>query len=216
MSIEAYRQIIEGLFAELDIANQWGRLSAKLHTVCSFNPSKAIVSSLSKDTTVSFVEMASVSENGYISKMEPRTLGDVLKGSYTYFSEGDIIIAKITPCMENGKCAVAKGLTNGIGFGSSEFHVIHCSDDIRTKFLFGYLNRESIRRKAASVMTGASGHRRVPISFYENIEIPKLTLKEQDEMIAKMEAIETQIHEAEERLEALTGKTADILNQYLN
>ena len=75
---------------------------------------------------VSFIEMASVSDEGYISEKVDRPLGEVLKGSYTYFSEGDIIIAKITPCMENGKCAIARNLTNHIGFGSSEFHVLEC------------------------------------------------------------------------------------------
>lgn len=75
------------------------------------------------DTVVSFVEMASVSEHGYIEKTEDRSVLELKKGSYTYFSNNDILIAKITPCMENGKCALANNLKNGIGFGSTEFHV---------------------------------------------------------------------------------------------
>ena len=101
-----------------------------------------------------------------------RPLSELKKGSYTYFAESDIIVAKITPCMENGKCAIAQNLTNGIGFGSSEFHVFRCNKMVGNRFLFAYLNRESIRKQAAERMTGASGHRRVPIEFYEDLEIP--------------------------------------------
>lgn len=160
--------------------------------------------------------MASVSDEGYISDKVDRPLGDVLKGSYTYFSEGDIIVAKITPCMENGKCAIARNLTNGIGFGSSEFHVFECGKQIRNEFLFGYLNRDSIRQRAASVMTGSSGHRRVPISFYEELEIPILSLSEQDEIIKKDEELNDKILEAEEHLKSIQSKTSEVLHRYLD
>jgi len=164
---------------------------------------------------VSFIEMASVNENGYIDKKEDRKLGDVIKGGYTYFHENDIIIAKITPCMENGKCAIARGLTNNIGFGSSEFHVFECNDNLNVDFLFGYLNRSSIRKKAAAVMTGASGHRRVPIEFYEDLEIPFLTIEEQSKIVKTVKEFESKIVEAEKKLEALKGKTGEILERYL-
>ncbi len=82
--------------------------------------------------------------------------------------------------MENGKCAIATGLTNKIGFGSSEFHVLRSNEQIINKYLFGYLNRETIRQMAEKRMTGASGHRRVPISFYENLQIPVPPMPEQE------------------------------------
>ncbi len=176
---------------------------------------KSEISALSEDTIISFIEMASVSNFGYIETMEERTLGEVKKGSYTYFAEGDIIIAKITPCMENGKCAIAKGLKNKIGFGSSEFHTFRCNNKVKTEFLFGYLNRSSIRELAADNMTGASGHRRVPIEFYENLDIPLLEISEQNKVVAKVEELEAKIADAEKQLEALQGKTAEILNKYL-
>ncbi len=109
----------------------------------------------------------------FIDTCQDRTLKEVIKGSYTYFRDGDIIIAKITPCMENGKCALVSGLTNGIGFGSSEFHVFRNSNAaVKQEYLFYYLNRESIRKQAEERMTGASGHRRVPIDFIDELPIP--------------------------------------------
>ncbi len=115
------------------------------------------------------------------------------KGSYTYFAEDDIIIAKITPCMENGKCAIATGLTNKIGFGSSEFHVLRSNEQIINKYLFGYLNRETIRQMAEKRMTGASRHRRVPISFYENLQIPVPPMPEQEKIVAELSSYEAAI-----------------------
>ena len=216
MSIENCRKKIEDLFNDLEVLAAKGRYKlVKLSSLCERNMSKSEVSTLSDDTIISFVKMASVSNLGYIEMMEDRKLGEVKKGSYTYFAEDDIIIAKITPCMENGKCAIAKGLSNNIGFGSSEFHTFRCNDKVKTKFLFGYLNRSSIRKLATDSMTGASGHRRVPIEFYENLDIPFLEINEQNEVVAKVEELETQIADAEKQLETLQGKTAEILKGYL-
>ena len=144
----------------------------KLSKIVSINPSGTEIKDLSDDTMVSFVEMASVSENGYIETKVDRPLAEVRSGSYTYFANDDIIIAKITPCMENGKCALASDLTNGIGYGSSEFHVFRCSEKIDKGYLFALLNREDVRYCAQKSMTGKSGHRRVPESFYSSMEVP--------------------------------------------
>lgn len=144
----------------------------KLSKIVNVNPSASEIKNLSDKTMVSFVEMASVSENGYIETKVDKTLGEVRSGSYTYFANDDIIIAKITPCMENGKCALASDLTNGIGYGSSEFHVFRCSGKIDKGYLFALLNREDVRYCAQKSMTGKSGHRRVPESFYSSMEIP--------------------------------------------
>ena len=135
--------------------------------------SKTEVRDISDDTLVSFIDMASVSNEGRIESKTDKSLGEVRNGGYTYFAEGDIIIAKITPCMENGKCAIAQGLTNSIGFGSSEFHTFRCNNDVLlTKYLFALLNQNIVRVAAEGSMTGASGHRRVPASFYEEMMIP--------------------------------------------
>ena len=144
----------------------------KLDSVVLLNPSKKNLSIEDISSNVSFVDMPAVSEKGYIEKLTDKPYGEVRTGGYTYFAENDIILAKITPCMENGKCAIATGLTNGIGFGSSEFHVLRSTDKILNSYLFALLNTNEVRRVAEKNMTGSSGHRRVPASFYANMEIP--------------------------------------------
>lgn len=181
----------------------------------NFNPSKSEISKLPLDTKVSFVEMASVSNNGYIENKIDKTLEQV-KGSYTYFIENDIILAKITPCMENGKCAIAKDLTNQIGFGSSEFHVFRTDNTkINIKFLFVFLNRDDIRKRAEKSMTGSSGHRRVPISFYENLQIPLPPLEAQEKIVQAINSIEQKISSLQTELNSLNGKQKEILEKYL-
>ena len=158
----------------------------KLVEVCdAINPSKAEIK-LSANDMISFVPMESVSDEGFIVDKRDRRLSEVRKGGYTYFAEGDIIIAKITPCMENGKCALATGLTNKVAFGSSEFHVFRADESrIISAFMFTYLNQPFVRKAAESNMTGASGHRRVPISFYENLDIPCPPLAIQKKVVAE-------------------------------
>ena len=146
----------------------------KLKNYCEkINPSKEEIRDLSKDTVVSFVEMASLGF-GRINYKEDKTIKDLSDGGYTYFKENDVIIAKISPSMENGKCALATGLTNGLAFGSTEFHVIRGKSKAQSKFILEYLNREYIRQIAASNETGASGHRRVPEYFYSHMPIPNV------------------------------------------
>lgn len=176
-----------------DIINGVSGNKKKLSDVCSeINPSKTAISTVSDDTIVSFVEMSSVSNDGFIQTKVDKPLKELRKGSYKYFAENDVIIAKITPCMENGKCALATGLTNHIGMGSSEFHVFRADKSvILPTYLFYSLNRESIRKFAATQMTGKSGHRRVPISFYETLSITVPTsLLEQQRIVSVIEELE--------------------------
>lgn len=183
--------------------------------LCKVNPPKSEISMLPENTIVSFVEMASVSNDGYIENKIDRPLYELKKGSYTYFAEDDIIIAKITPCMENGKCAVANNLTNKIGMGSSEFHVFRCNEKVNNYFLFGFLNRDVIRKAAEKQMTGASGHRRVPITFYENLQIPVPSLAEQKEIVAEIEGYEKKILKAKAIMSSAQEQKNQILTKWL-
>ena len=152
----------------------------KLKDYCEgINPSKEEIRNVSKDTVVSFIEMSSLGF-GKIESMEDRTIAELSDGGYTYFKENDVLIAKISPSMENGKCGLAIGLTSGLGLGSTEFHVIRGKNKYQSKFILEYLNREYIRRIATSNETGSSGHRRVPENFYSQMpipEVPDLVLK---------------------------------------
>lgn len=164
---------------------------------------------------MSSVEMASVSNDGYIESKINKPLSKMKKESYTYFAENDIIIAKITPCMKNEKCPIATGLTNKIGFGSSEFHVLRCNEQILNEYLFSYLNRESIRQMAAKRMTGTSGHRRVPIDFYANLEIPVPPLSEQHRIVEEVEGYEVEIAKAKAVMVSCANRKKAVLERYL-
>ena len=111
----------------------------------------------------------------YANPEEVRSLSSVYKG-YTYFAENDVLLAKITPCFENGKLGVARGLKNGVGFGSSEFVVFRCKENILPNFLYYFLNQKSFREEGKKNMSGAVGHKRVTKEFIANslISLPPL------------------------------------------
>lgn len=187
----------------------------KLKKVVITNPSKIEIANLNLDTDISFIDMQSVSNNGYIEREVVKKYSEVKKGSYTYFKKHDVIIAKITPCMENGKCACTESISKNIGFGSSEFHVFRPTDKILSKYIFYILNRDTIRKEAEKQMTGASGHKRVPIGYYENLEIPLPTLNEQQKIVAQIEEYEKQIAEAQKAIDVSTELKNAVLQKYL-
>lgn len=147
----------------------------RLDEITNINPSKLEISYLDKNTKVTFLSMQNLG-NGVINDKEEGTIRDFENG-YTYFAENDILIAKITPCMEHGKCAIAIDLKNKIGFGSTEFNVFRVKDSRFLKeFVFCYLDREVIRKIATDNMVGTSGRQRVPTAFYEKLLIPLLPM----------------------------------------
>jgi type I restriction enzyme M protein len=193
-----------------------GFIQKKISDCALINPSKTEIKQVDENTLISFVEMASVNEAGFISRKQDRPLKDLKKGSYTYFKENDIIIAKITPCMENGKCAFATDLTNGLAMGSSEFHVIRANEEIVLgKYIFALLNRESVRKEAEKNMTGSSGHRRVPASFYESYLIPIPSIPDQQTLVAEIEQLEQTIAAAQAVITQAAAKKQTVLANYL-
>lgn len=147
-----------------------------------------------EDLEATFLPMRCVEEiSGRLDLSLTRKTGEVMKG-YTHFSEGDVLFAKITPCMENGKVAVAHSLKNGIGFGSTEFHVIRPRDGLPPGFLFFYLIQEGIRKEAKRHMTGSAGQLRVPTGYIRRVPIPLPPLSEQHHIIAKIEELFTKLN----------------------
>lgn len=118
----------------------------------------------------------------YPQPKQAKKLSEVM-GSYTYFAEDDVLLAKITPCFENGKLGIAKGLKNGIGFGSSEFIVLRPYSTITSEWLFYFLSREDFRSEGAQQMGGAVGQQRVPKEFIEVCQIPVPPLPEQHRIV---------------------------------
>ena len=183
-----------------------------LKKVVKMNPSKTEISSLSLDSPVSFVDMSSVSNKGFIAYVDSQPYGEVKSGGYTYFAEGDIIVAKITPCMENGKCAIANGLLNGVAFGSSEFHVFRCSEGLLNSYLFALLNTDEVRYVAQKNMTGSSGHRRVPESFYMSMEIPLPPIDVQQQIAEECSAIDNERSANEALIEKVSAEIQKIVS----
>lgn len=157
----------------------WGLVP--LGSTCNINPKKSLDSRLVSGAVVSFVPMPAVTEHGEIDATAIKEYDEVKTG-FTYFAENDVLFAKITPCMENGKGAVAKGLHNGIGFGSTEFHVLRpISGKTDPYWIYTLTAFSQFRMDAASNMTGSAGQRRVPASFLENyrVSLPPIALQEQ-------------------------------------
>ena len=177
-----------------------------LSQVSQINPRFVNDGNLSRATKVSFVPMASVSEKSKsIVGEEERTLGEVIKG-FTYFENGDVLLAKITPCFENGKIALAK-IKNEIGCGSTEFHVIRANEDkLDSKYLFHFLRQDSILFVGEKRMTGSAGQKRVPKNFIENLQIPLPPLPEQKriaEVLDKADALREKRRLALQKLDTL-------------
>ena len=151
----------------------------RLGDCCHINPRRSNVS-LNENDLVSFVPMPAVNENGYIDGATDEEYGKVKKG-FTYFENDDVLFAKITPCMENGKGAVAEGLTNGIGIGSTEFHILRPIKGISNPYWLLALTRMPIfRERAAKNMSGTGGQRRVGSAFLENFMVGLPSISEQD------------------------------------
>ena len=155
--------------------------------ICVVNPRKSELSEMSTNTIVSFVPMADINENSiaFVAK-EHRTLGDV-GPSYTYFADNDVLLAKVTPCFENGKAGIAKNLKNGVGFGSSEFYVLRSSEGVLPEYLYFCVTHPLFRQAGIDNMTGTGGLQRVPRKFVEEYQIPLPPLEVQKEIVAEIE-----------------------------
>jgi type I restriction enzyme S subunit len=155
----------------------------RLTDVCELNPRLLPEDRLSGDMPVTFVPMSAVNESaGVIDKPEERTFGEVAKG-YTSFRERDVLFAKVTPCMENGKAAVAGQLVNGLGFGSTEFHVLRPTPAVLPEFVLSFVRQHAFRDRAASAFVGTGGLQRVPPDFLARVKIPLPTLPEQQRIV---------------------------------
>lgn len=165
-----------------------GWIETPLSDLCEFNPKHDPETDRSLE--VNFVPMPAVDdETGTIfDTSNVRPLTAVWKG-YTHFSDQDVIFAKITPCMENGKIAVARNLANGLACGSTEFHVLRSKGAVEPDFLWRFLRRKSYRQIAERSMTGAVGQRRVPKQFLEATVLALPPLAEQKRIVAKLDAL---------------------------
>ncbi|MDW2018839.1 restriction endonuclease subunit S [Vibrio sp. 704] len=154
----------------------------KLTEVAEVNP--RCPKDIDEDQIVSFVAMASASEEGVLLGEEPKVLKDTKKG-FTYFERGDVLLAKITPCFENGKSLRPYQIKHQVGFGSTEFHVVRADlEKLDPTYLFYLLWSDAFRFLGTNAMAGAAGQKRVGTPFLKQIEIPLPPLEEQKRIAA--------------------------------
>jgi len=187
-----------------------GWVRTTLGEVCAMNPRMPFDDPMPEHTEVSFVPMAAVEEeSGRLDSSQIRTLGSVRRG-YTPFSENDVIFAKITPCMENGKIALATGLKNGVGYGSTEFFVFRPYEGLLPRFVLHFLLQPSFRETAARQMSGASGQKRVPANYLFTHEFSLPPTREQERILAKLDAALSSL----ERAEAAARRAQERVKRY--
>lgn len=160
--------------------------------------------------------MSDVSESGQWVHRQTRPYREVRSG-YTCFNEGDVLLAKITPCMENGKGCHATLLVGGIGFASTEFHVLRAKDCADAGFVFQWSIDLSLRQKAAAVMTGSAGQQRVPASFFSTFTVPCLPKPEQSKVAELLSTVDRAIAQTEaliaKQQRIKTGLMQDLLTR---
>ena len=174
---------------------------SRLGDICIVNPRKSQLADLDPNTLVSFVPMADLNEHCIaFHAREKKKLSDV-SSSYTYFEDNDVLLAKVTPCFENGKAGIARGLLNTIGFGSSEYYVLRSRGKVLPEWIYFCVMHPIFRDAAISQMTGTGGLQRVPRDYVENFQIPLPPLEVQKEIVAEIERYQKVIDGARAVLE---------------
>jgi type I restriction enzyme S subunit len=168
------------------------------------NPTAGETQSLPGNTDVSFVPMEAIGEYGGLDLTATRLIGDIGPG-YTPFRDGDVVVAKITPCFENAKGALAAGLSNGLAFGTTELHVLRPGPTVQARFLFYVTMGAPFRRLGEGEMYGAGGQKRVPGSFVENLRHPLPPLEEQRAIAAFLDRETAHIDALVAKNERLVG-----------
>jgi len=195
--IDGTRQIVENWEPTFKAKPNWQIV--KLDDVCKINPSRPKDFKRPLDKSTTFIPMSAVApKTGKIANPQIQPYSKVQKG-YTYFEEGDVLFAKITPCMQNGKNAIARNLIDGIGFGSTEFHVFRPKKDILAEWIWYSIRKKSFLEEASGHFTGAVGQQRVPESFMASHTIPLPPLEVQKQIVAQIEE-EQKVVEANQKL----------------
>lgn len=188
----------------------------RIKRIAAINPSRSEASEQSSyDACVTFLPMERVGTDGRIDSRDQRPVSELGNG-FTYFRRSDVLVAKITPCFENGKGACVDTLPSEIGFGSTEFHVLCATKTVLPHFLYRVTALSEFRRQGADAMTGAAGQQRVPQSFIGNFRTPVPSLPEQAAIIRFLDYIDRRIRHyirAKQKLVALLNEQKQAIVQ---
>lgn len=209
--LEGYQHIITG--ARAVVSNYTPQIICQTDTykmlaeIATFKPSKDEVKDLPEDTEVSFVPMADINTfDASFTPKENRKLSEVLSG-FTYFKDNDILLAKITPCFENGKAGIARNLTNGIGFGSTEYIVIRANTSlVYPEWIFYHINTPEFIEGGRAFMTGTAGQQRVDINYVKQYRIPVPPLEEQEKILDQISYEQSLIEPSKQLIKVFTAK----------
>lgn len=191
----------------------------KLGEVCEVNPRRPLINR-QDDTPTSFIPMEAVdATSGTVTGLRVRPFGEIKKG-YTYFAEGNVLFAKITPCMQNGKHVIVHDLIDGIGFGTTEFHVLKTSTEIIPEWVWFFIRQPDLLRKATDHFTGAVGQQRLQPDYLANLEIPLPFLSVQQKITTllkeQLSAVEVARIAAEAELNTINALPATLLRRAFN
>jgi len=209
--LDGYQQVIAG--AKMALSNYLPTISCSsgskkaLEDIAIFKPAKDEVKSMLGETDVSFVPMADINTfDASFTPKENRKLSEVLSG-FTYFKDNDILLAKITPCFENGKAAIARNLTNGIGFGSTEYIVIRANTSlVYPEWIFYHINTPEFIEGGKAFMTGTAGQQRVDINYVKQYRIPVPSLDEQKKILDQISYEQSLIEPSKQLIKVFTEK----------
>lgn len=144
---------------------------------------------------------------------EERVIADVISG-FTYFKENDILLAKITPCFENGKAGIARNLKNGVGFGSTEYIVIRANTKlVYPEWIFYHINTREFLDGGKTYMTGTAGQQRIDINYVKQYSIPVPPLEEQKKVLESIQAEQALIEPAKKMIDVFTTKIANRISE---
>ena len=187
-----------------------------LKDITIINPSKKEIEEIKSNLEISFITMADISEDGQINVDNIKKLEDV-KNNFTFFKENDVLFAKITPCMENGKGGVAKSLKNNIGFGTTEIHVLRPISNITNSQWIYHLTKLPLFRKDAEIhMTGSAGQKRVPTTYLANFKIKVPPIELQNKFAERIEKIEKLKFEIEKSIEIAQNLYDSLISKYFD
>ena len=181
---------------------------------CVFINPPTSFSGYEPDTSITFVPMEKVSAEYGEADLSLRKVVAEAKG-YTRFRDNDLIWAKITPCMENGKSAVVDNLKEGIGCGSTEFHVFRALEGISIHYIYALLRLKSLRKHAALHFTGSAGQQRVSSEFFKELIIPKPSIKKQTEIADHIANIRNQVKQLQQEADVIVEEAKERIEQIL-